>query len=81
MHYIKTKNICTSIHVRTNIIYFQFRADNLSDQQLLEKMKEREILFLSTGPGKFRMVTHSCVSKDDIDNTILALTNILGSKT
>ena len=68
-------------NVRTNIIYFQFRADNLSEQQLLEKMKERGILFLSTGPGKFRMVTHSCVSEDDIDNTILALTNILGSKT
>ena len=66
--------------IKTNIIYFDFESERHSDQELLDTMKAKGILFLGTGPRKFRMVTHSCVSENDIDNTIKELVSFLGEK-
>ena len=66
--------------IKTNIIYFDFESEGHSDQELLDTMKAKGILFLATGPRKFRMVTHSCVSDTDIDYTIKELANFLGEK-
>ena len=43
-------------------------------------MKKKGILFLESSPGKFRMVTHSCVNENDIDYTIKELVKFLGEK-
>ena len=59
--------------IRTNIIYFKFKSDRYSEQVLLDTMKKKGILFLESSPGKFRMVTHSCVNENDIDHTIKEL--------
>lgn len=67
-------------NIKTNIVYFDFASKQNSDQKLLDTMREKGILFLGTGPGKFRMVTHSCVSDTDIDYTIKELANFLGEK-
>ena len=66
--------------IRTNIIYFKFKSDRYSEQMLLDTMKKKGILFLESSPGKFRMVTHSCVNENDIDYTIKALVKFLGEK-
>ena len=67
-------------NVKTNIIYFNFESDEYSDQELLDTMKEKGILFLGTSLRRFRMVTHSCVSETDIDHTIKELVSFLGEK-
>tara|TARA_A100001011_G_scaffold271755_1_gene281022 strand:+ start:261 stop:1298 length:1038 start_codon:yes stop_codon:yes gene_type:complete len=67
-------------NVKTNIIYFNFESDEYSDQELLDTMKEKGILFLGTSLRRFRMVTHSCVSETDIDYTIKELVSFLGEK-
>ena len=66
--------------IRTNIIYFKFKSDRYSEQVLLDTMKKKGILFLESSPGKFRMVTHSCVNENDIDYTINELVKFLGEK-
>ena len=66
--------------IRTNIIYFKFKSDRYSEQVLLDTMKKKGILFLESSPGKFRMVTHSCVNENDIDYTIKELVKFLGEK-
>ena len=66
--------------IRTNIIYFKFKSDRYSEQMLLDTMKKKGILFLESSPGKFRMVTHSCVNENDIDYTIKELVKFLGEK-
>ncbi|MEO0185051.1 MAG: low-specificity L-threonine aldolase, partial [candidate division WOR-3 bacterium] len=43
--------------VKTNIIYFDLISEKISADELLEKMEEKGIRFLSTGPNRFRMVT------------------------
>ena len=67
-------------NIKTNIIYFNFESDEYSDQELLDTMKAKGILFLGTGPRRFRMVTHSCVGETDIDYTIKELVSFLGEK-
>ncbi len=67
-------------NIKTNIIYFNFESDKYSDQEFLDTMKAKGILFLGTGPRRFRMVTHSCVSETDIDYTIKELVSFLGEK-
>ena len=67
-------------NIKTNIIYFNFESDKYSDQEFLDTMKAKGILFLGTGPRRFRMVTHSCVGETDIDYTIKELVSFLGEK-
>ena len=67
-------------NIKTNIIYFNFESDKYSDQEFLDTMKAKGILFLGTGSRRFRMVTHSCVSETDIDHTIKELVSFLGEK-
>ena len=63
------------IPVETNIVVACLKdASKLTE--LIDKLKQKNILAMPFGPGMMRMVTHLNVSKSDIDQTIVVLTKI-----
>ncbi len=64
--------------VKTNIIYFDLESKKISADELLRKTETKGIRFLSTGPNRFRMVTHYGITKDDIKTVIEALGKEIG---
>ncbi|MDH4209865.1 MAG: low-specificity L-threonine aldolase [candidate division WOR-3 bacterium] len=63
--------------VYTNIVYFEIEQDKMTADELVAKLSEKGILTLSTGPGRFRMVTHYGIEADDIEKTLKALSEIM----
>jgi threonine aldolase len=66
--------------VYTNIVYFQIEQDKMAGEELVAKLADKGILTLSTGPGRFRMVTHYGIESDDIEKTLKALSGIMGAE-
>ncbi|MGB9721595.1 MAG: low-specificity L-threonine aldolase [bacterium] len=64
--------------VKTNIIYFDLIGDQITSDELLKKMAGNGIKFLSTGPNRFRIVTHYGITRDDIRTVIEVLKKELG---
>ncbi|MCX7995126.1 MAG: low-specificity L-threonine aldolase [candidate division WOR-3 bacterium] len=63
--------------VKTNIVYFDLATDKISSEELLKRMNEKGIKFLSTGPNRFRMVTHYGITQEDIRITVETLKKVL----
>jgi len=63
--------------VRTNIIYFNFVMDRLTADEFLTRLAKKGIKLLSTGPSRFRMVTHYGISSKDIDATLVAMRQVM----
>jgi threonine aldolase len=64
--------------VYTNIVYFEIEQGKMTADELVEKLSERGVQTLSTGPGRFRMVTHYGIEADDIEKTLKALSEVVG---
>jgi len=62
--------------VETNIIVVGTKEAGLTSDQLVEKLKEKEILAVGFGPYSVRFVTHYDVSMNDMDHVIQALNEI-----
>lgn len=63
--------------VRTNIIYFNLVTDRLTADEFLTRLAKKGIKLLSTGPSRFRMVTHYGISSEDIDATLVAMRQVM----
>jgi len=63
--------------VETNIVIFGVTRPGLTASQFMAEMKERGVLFFSTGPQDCRMVTHLDVSREDIEDAISRLNEFL----
>lgn len=63
--------------VQTNIVYFDVVAEPISATQLVKALSERGILMLSSGPGRIRAVTHYGIKAADIDQSVLAIREIM----
>jgi len=59
--------------VRTNIVYFSLNSGRISGETFLERLEERGVRTLQTGPGVFRMVTHYGIEEEDIDRALAAI--------
>jgi threonine aldolase len=62
------------IPVETNIVVTILKDANKRDE-IIEKLKTKNILSMPFGPGMLRMVTHLDVSENDIDQVCDALKN------
>ncbi|MBN1124249.1 MAG: low-specificity L-threonine aldolase [Sedimentisphaerales bacterium] len=51
----------------TNMVYMRLSTDLLSPSQLVDRMRERGVFFLTVGENRFRLVTHYGISEGDID--------------
>ena len=56
--------------INTNIIYFKLDHPKVNSELLLETMGKKNIRFFELGPNWFRLVTHSGISKENIDYVI-----------
>jgi threonine aldolase len=65
--------------VQTNIIYFDLDDKRITAERLTSQMSKKGILFFSTGPDRFRMVTHYGIESEDIETTISSLKQIMKS--
>ncbi len=74
----KTLNSCywvkSVIPVETNIVVTILNDENKRDE-IIEKLKTKNILSMPFGPGMLRMVTHLDVSANDIDQVCDTLRN------
>ena len=64
--------------VQTNIVYFDVVGSH-SIEEILETMKEDQILMVQTGPRTIRAVTHLDVTSEDINHTVQVLHRRFGS--
>jgi len=64
-------------NIRTNIVYFGVEQGKITADEMVAKLAEKGIQTLSTGPGRFRMVTHHGIESDDIERTLKALREIM----
>jgi len=62
--------------VQTNIVIFDVHASGFSATEVLEKLKQQNILVVPFGPTTLRAVTHLNIDADAIDNTIAAFQHI-----
>lgn len=64
-----------SIH--TNIVYFGVEQTKITADEMVARLAEKGVQTLSTGPGRFRMVTHHGIESEDIERTLKALREIM----
>lgn len=63
--------------VKTNIIYFDLISEKLTTDEFLTKLEGKGVKILSTGPSRFRMLTHHGISSGDIYKTLKALRKVM----
>ncbi len=63
--------------VKTNIIYFDLVSDQPTNDEFVIRLGQKGIKLLPTGSSRFRMVTHHGISTEDIDATLVALTEVM----
>ena len=56
--------------IKTNIIYFKLDHPKINSESLLNIMSKKNIRFFELGPNWFRLVTHSGISRENIDYVI-----------
>lgn len=65
--------------VKTNILFFDLSASELSAQEVSKRLGEQGVLANGTGPKIIRMVTHCDVDRAGCEKALLALRNIMSS--
>jgi threonine aldolase len=63
--------------VETNIV--RFRTPRMDAARIASLLRERGVLLMATGADSFRAVTHLMISTSDIDRTIEAMREAMGS--
>jgi len=53
--------------VQTNMVYADISGTNMNGNDFAAKLKAKGLLLNATGPTKVRFVTHLDVNKDDIN--------------
>jgi len=63
--------------VQTNIVVVELASDRLTQAELVERLRERGVLVVPWTKGRIRLVTHYGVDKQDIENSLQAIGDIL----
>lgn len=67
--------------VHTNIAYFRFApGTKLSEAEFVQALEQRNVRLLSSGPCRFRAVTHCWVDSSDIEAAIEAMRQVMHGK-
>lgn len=66
--------------VQTNIVYFDLLDGGLEPDQLLTRLREGGVKMLSTGPRRFRAVTHYGIEAEDIEKALAVIHRVMRSK-
>ena len=63
--------------VRTNIVYFRITRQDLSAENLADRLDQTGVRLLAAGPGLCRAVTHYQISAEDIDIALEKINRIV----
>ena len=63
--------------IKSNIVYFGVRRDDMSAEQLVARLDEEGARMLPVGAELIRAVTHYHITADDIDYALGAFSKIL----
>ncbi|HKZ85400.1 MAG TPA: low-specificity L-threonine aldolase [Anaerolineae bacterium] len=67
--------------IRTNMVYFDLTPDVPIDAPEVEqRLAERRVLLFAVGKRRFRAVTHAWVTKEEIDQALLAMRTVLAHR-
>ena len=62
--------------VETNMVYFDSTGTGLSADDFVERLWERDVLAMTSGPSSIRFVTHLDVTREGIDRALDAIRDI-----
>jgi len=63
--------------IKTNIVYFNISRNNISAEELSDRMRHENVLLMATGPMQLRAVTNYHITSEDIGYVLSALQRIL----
>ena len=63
-------------NVQTNLVIAKVNHPKLSIQEIIHKLKDRDILIIQFGPGSIRMVTYREINEDHVNEVIRNLLEI-----
>ena len=63
--------------IKTDIVYFGVERENMTAQELVDRLEEAGVRMLSVGPGRIRAVTHYHITPEDIDYTLTSFSKAL----
>lgn len=63
--------------VATNIVYCELASHKLTQEEFLQRIRERGVLVSVTGKNRFRMLSHYGISREDIFNAIDAIREVM----
>ena len=63
--------------VKTDIVYFEVKRDNLTVEELVQRLEGHGVRMLPVGPGRIRAVIHYHITSDDIDFALKAFSKVL----
>ncbi len=63
--------------IKTDIVYFGVERENMTAQELVNRLEEMGVRMLSVGPGRIRAVTHYHITPEDIDYTLSSFSKAL----
>jgi threonine aldolase len=63
--------------VHTNILYFSLDESIMKGSELVNLMAENNVKFFEVSPNRFRLVTHSNISSEDVNTTLQLFDTIL----
>jgi len=63
--------------VYSNILYFSVDESIMKGSELVEKMGHHNVKFFEVSPNRFRLVTHSNISLENVNTTLKLFETIL----
>ena len=63
--------------IKTDIVYFEVKRDDMTVEELVNKLEEQGVRMLPVGPGRIRAVTHYHITADDIDYALGTFSKVL----
>ena len=63
--------------VHTNILYFSVDESIMKGSELVQKMGQHKVKFFEVSPNRFRLVTHSNISLENVNTTLELFDTIL----
>ena len=64
--------------IKSNIVFFEITRDDITSEQLVNKLDEHGVRMLPVGVGRIRAVTHYHITSEDIDFTLGVISKVLG---
>jgi threonine aldolase len=63
--------------IKSNIVFFELTRDDITAEQLVNKLDEQGVRMLPVGVGRIRAVTHYHITAEDIDSALGVFSKLL----